>query len=393
MTHPIHDVSASYANASRPHVSEWFGHRVFPIVSGSSEALSDQVSHRCPFLTKALGSSQRCVKSDEDREDRRNSAGVCTISSVSNGPRQDWLVCPFRALDDNLLEEMVRRLFSVDDNHTVVIQAAPVLENPEVRDQTLAGLSDPNVRTFVYFQGKLGGEIGLPKTSGSPAVSFDVTVAEIIQSDEQSLIGTGIPGENIALGKYGVIELQTTDTHGSYKATVNGLTNALSLHPNEFHAQLANNPQWAGNKVEGPNVSNVFKRTFYQVAFKFQATKRSSSVGCILVLPKPVWDSWQPFLGAPTVNLMQDGTYRLLDDETIDPSDWIYVFDVGAHPSAGGPAPLAVDMVLGTNAATLSKAALEIAPRKAVEGQGANDAVKAALLKRLRANLPGLDRL
>ncbi|KAB1983427.1 PDDEXK family nuclease [Streptomyces triticiradicis] len=383
---------ADYAKANRPHVSEWFGHRVFPIVSGSSEALSDQTNHRCPFLTKALGEPQRCVKSDETRADRRNSAGVCTISSVSNGPRQDWLVCPHRALDNSLLEEMVRRLFSVATACTVLIKAAPVLSNPAMKSQVLSSLQDPNTRTFVYFQGKLGGEIGLPKTAGSPAVSFDITVAEIVPSEEQGLIDLGFPGEAITLGKYGVIELQTTDTHGSYKETVSGLTNALGLHPNAFHEQLANNPQWAGNKVEGPNVSNVFKRTFYQVAFKFQATKRPSSVGCVLFLPKPVWDSWQPFLGAPTVNRQDDGTYRLLGDESTDPSDWIYVFDVGARSSDGGPAPLAIEMVLGTNAAALSKAALDIAPRKAVEGQGANDAVKAALLKRLRTNLPGLDR-
>ncbi|MHA6762009.1 PDDEXK family nuclease [Streptacidiphilus sp. PAMC 29251] len=383
-------VRPDYVNAKRPHVAEWFGHRVFPIVSGSEAALQDQLAHRCPFLTTALGSSQRCVKSDEHDPAKRNSAGVCTISSTSNKIRQDWLVCPFRALDERLMQQMVRRLFSVASGSQILVRPAPVLEDPQDRAEVLQAIASGDRRAFVYFQGKLGGEIGLPKTAGSPAMSFDVTVVEILAGDQQQLAITDSNAESVSLGKYGVIELQTTDTHGSYKETVKALTDALNLHPADFHRQLANNPEWAGKKVEGPNVSNVFKRTFYQVAFKFQATKRESSVGCILVLPKPVWDSWQPFLGAPELTEHEDGTFRLLDDNSTDPSDWIYVFDVAEKSDRGGPAQLAVGVVLGTNAAALSRAALDIAPKKAVEGQGSNDAVLTSLRRRLKNTLPGL---
>ncbi len=383
MTNPIFRIPEDYSNANRPHVSEWFGHRVFPVVSGSDAALRDQRSRRCPFLTTALGEPELCVKTD-------NSAGVCTISARSNGPRQDWLVCPYRALDDVLMERMVRRLFHVAGSTEVLVRPAPVLRQTQDRDQILAALTDQRRRVFVYFQNKLGGEIGLPKTEASPAMSFDVTVVELLLDGQQALAPASIPGDGITLGKYGVIELQTTDTHGSYRKAVEALTNALNLHPRDFHQQLSRNPEWAGRKVEGPNVSNVFKRTFYQIAFKFQATKRDSSVGCILVIPKPVWDSWQPFLGAPDLTQMADGTYRLLDDTTSDPSDWIYVFDVAAEPSDGNAAPLVTDIILGTDAATMSKAALDVAPRKAVEGQGTQDAVRTALQKRLREVLPGL---
>ena len=106
----------------------------------------------------------------------------------------------------------------------------------------------------------------------------------------------------VTVGKYGVIELQTTDTHGSYSHAVTALSSALDLHKDRFSDQLAENPEWAGRKIEGPNISNVFKRTFYQIAFKFQVTKRETSVGCALALPQPVWDSWQPFLGAPELH-------------------------------------------------------------------------------------------
>ncbi len=387
MPNSIFETSTAYASAGRPHVSEWFGHRVFPVVSGSPAALSDQKAHRCPFLSQALGSPQRCVKSSEDDPAKRNSAGVCTISSTSNGSRQDWLVCPFRALDNRLMRQMVRRLFSIGESVHVVVRPAPVLDSPSERDALIAEVGRGETRVFVYFQGKLGGEIGLPKTSGSPAMSFDVTVVELLPGQE----GLYPSMQSVSLGKYGVIELQTTDTHGTYKQTVDALTNALNLHPEDFHHQLSENPQWAGKRVEGPNVSNVFKRTFYQVAFKFQATKRESSVGCILVLPKPVWDSWRPFLGDPEIVEQADGTQRLWDGSGSDPSDWIYVFDVANLPGeAGSPAPLAVELVIGTDAATLSKAALDIAPQKAVAGQGSQDAVLTALHRRLKTNLPGL---
>jgi hypothetical protein len=353
--------------------------------------LDDQLKHACPFLSNALGSAQRCVKSDETDKTKRNSAGVCTISSTSNGPRQDWLVCPYRALDSRLMVDMVRRLFNVPTSTPVVVRPAPILDSADGRTGFLDTVGDPDTRTFLYFQGKLGGEIGLPKTRASPAMSFDVTVVEILPGSQAALSILSLGETAVRLGKYGVIELQTTDTHGSYRQTVEALTNALNLHPANFHEQLAENPEWAGKKVEGPNVSNVFKRTFYQVAFKFQATKRDSSVGCILVLPKPVWDSWQPFLGAPELKEAADGTYRFADDESPSPSDWIYVFDVAAQSEDGAPARLAVDIVLGTSAAQLSRAALDVAPRRAVEGQGQADAVVTSLRRRLRENLPGLE--
>src|ERR1035437_10269491 len=71
-------------------VSEYYGHRVHPVVSATSNALSDQAAERCPFISKAIGELHKCVKTGR-------SAGICTISAVSNGVRQDWLACPFRA--------------------------------------------------------------------------------------------------------------------------------------------------------------------------------------------------------------------------------------------------------------------------------------------------------
>jgi hypothetical protein len=351
-------------------------------VSRSQAANRDQQSRTCPFLTETLRRQTECVKSE-------NSKGVCTISAESNGPRQDWLVCPYRALDDSLLSQMVRRLYGMPTSTPLFIAPAVTLDDPLLRPEIMQRLQS-DTRVFVYFQDKLGGEIGLRKTSASPELSFDITVIELLAGRQTTLDCDTT--EDVSIGKYGVIELQTTDTHGSYKHAVSALTSALDLHGATFADQLVANPEWAGRKVEGPNISNVFKRTFYQVAFKFQVTKRDTSTGCVLALPKPVWDSWQPFLGAPDILQARDGTWRLLDDDTTQPSDWIYVFDIDEQPRINGsPASLDVCLVIGTDAATLSRAALDIAPAKAVEHGGSDDAIVESLLRRLRRYLPNIE--
>lgn len=369
--------------AKRPHVSEWYGHRVFPVVDASPEAVRQQRSLRCPFLSETLAKVTPCVKAE-------NSSGVCTISASSNGPRQDWLVCPYRALDSDLLTGMVRRLYGVPGHVPVLIRPAVTLEDPEVRCQTLKAVrpDDPR-RVFLYFQDKLGGEISLSATPASPALSFDITVVELLPAQQEHLLDDGIGP--VGVGKYGVIEMQTTDTHGSYTQAVTALRNALDLHGGQFPQMLADNPEWAGRKVEGPNISNVFKRTFYQIAFKFQITRRDTSAGCVLAIPQPVWDSWQPFLGAPQLHEQPDGTWRLLDDRTANPADWIYVFNVDDQPGPdGAPAPINVKLVIGTDAATLSRAAFDVAPARAVEhGQGI-DAVMSTIVRRLGAYLPDI---
>ncbi len=374
---PVTPTAQAARSAARPHIAEWFGHRIFPVVATGGSPVSDQQSHSCPFLTQTLRTSTGCVKA-------ANSHGVCTISATSNGTRQDWLVCPYRALDDGLLADMVKRLYAIPALDPVVIRPVIVLGSQEASTEIRRAISD-GVRVFVYFQDKLGGEIGLSRTAASPELSFDITVVELIAAPAEP--GSGQQGFRI--GKYGVIELQTTDTHGSYKHAVTALTNAFDLHGSRFHQMLAENPEWAGRRIEGPNISNVFKRTFYQIAFKFQVTRRDTSTGCALALPQPVWDSWQPFLGAPDLHEQADGTFRLLDDHAAKPTNWIYVFDIDAEPGpAGRPAPIRVSLVIGTDAAALSRAAFEIAPARAVRQDGETDAVAETITRRLSRYLP-----
>jgi hypothetical protein len=279
---------------------------------------------------------------------------------------------------------MVGRLYGVPPLDSVLIRPVVVLDNEHGRAELFGGIRS-GVRTFVYFQDKLGGEIGLSKTAASPELSFDITVAELLPSPFIGSNGDSFP---IIIGKYAVIELQTTDTHGSYGHAVKALTSALDLHGDHFSEQLAGNPEWAGRKIEGPNISNVFKRTFYQIAFKFQVTRQDTSVGCALALPRPVWDSWQPFLGAPELHELPDGTWRLMDDRTVQPRDWIYVFDIDTEPGVSGePAQVRVDLVIGTDAATLSRAAFDVAPAKAVAHGREHDVVAEAITRRIRRYL------
>src|SRR6266545_2101371 len=219
-------------------------------------------------------------------------------------------------------------------------------------------------------------------------MSIDTTIVELLPAESDGALRESVP-LRVRAGRYAVVELQTADTHGTYEHAVAALRSALGLHSAQFHAQLASNPEWARREVEGPNVANVFKRTIYQIAFKFQVTKQDTSVGSVLALPQPVWDSWHRFLGAPELTQHHhDGTLRFLDDPTVVPRNWIYVFDVAERPGPdGGATPVEVRLVIGTDAATLGRAALETAPTKAVD-LGVHRGVAKTITQRLRKLLP-----
>ena len=356
------------------HVAEWFGHRVFPAVTEAEEARDDRSRKLCPFLTEATERDQPCVK-------RENSKGVCTISSSSNGKRQDWLVCPFRALDPNLLYDAARRLFGIGADDLPLLVAAPVLANEheaaEFRTAVRAGRP-----AIAYFQNKLGGEISLQATDRSPEFSFDATMVEVLAD-----------GDRLAVGRYGIFEIQTMDFHGTYANAVKNLNAALHLHKEDFGTAVGAHPRWLSEKVEGPNLSNVFKRTFYQMMFKFQLGLHERSAGCIFAVPQAVWDSWQRHLGQPELLHRADGTSRLAVPEEIDaPSkSWIYVFDVEVS-STTSPNVLVLNQAISTSAAALSHYALARAPAAAMEPGGAADKLIESVESRLGLYLPEFKR-
>lgn len=302
-------------------VSEWFGQRIYPTVRIEAASLQGEGAKTCPFLTEVLSSRTACVKKKD------TSAGVCTVSSVSNRPRQDWLVCPYRVIASDIVRQGCRRIFALD--HDVQPMAVPLLKNPEKVAEFKETIEQRGAG-YLFFQDKLGGEISITSTSRSPELSFDVTIVEVKKSAEG--------GYDVA--RYGILEIQTMDYHGSYKEAVTKLRAALNLHPRNFAQMLAISlEEWAGAGMEGPNVANVFKRTFYQMLVKFRlAGETPAAAGTILALPKSVWDSWQPFLGAPALEEEEPGLLRLIPGagEAPEPrlNSFICVFDLDASAEA-----------------------------------------------------------
>lgn len=337
----------------------------------ASEALSDQRTQRCPFLSEATLKTVECIKSPKAK-------GVCTISSSSNGPRQDWLACPHRALDFDLMQDAARRLFGVTGDLLVV--PAPTLETDDVRDRITSAL-DRGGRVVVFLRSRLGGEVSLSPTERSPEVSFDITMVELLRTDE-----------GLAVGRYAILEVQTMDFHGSYEQAVRNLTDALRLHPDDFHDALRRDEgQWISQKIEGPNIANVFKRTFYQILLKFQIGAHESSAGCVLALPAAVWDSWQRHLGRPDLTPRGDGTFELSKPGGLAPRvpAWIYVFDIDGSAERT-PNPIVIKTIIATDADSIAHYAVKVAPSVAIAEGGAAGMVVTSIRQRLGAWWPAL---
>jgi Restriction endonuclease NotI len=348
-------------------VAEWFGHRVYPGVTHAPEALADQRNSRCPFLSSATGEERQCIKTP-------SAFGVCTISNSSNSPRQDWIVCPYRAVEPSLLSDAVERLFGPGPSSPRLIVPAPALLHEDVRATILAATARGE-SAIVFFQDKLGGEISLARTQRSPELSFDITLVEIRN------FGGDLPD----VGRYGILEVQTMDFHGSYRSAVQNLQDALRLHADGFPEALEKNSQWLGERIEGPNVANVFKRTFYQIMLKFQIGSQESCTGCILALPQAVWDSWQRHLGGPEVTRRPDGDFELKRPGTesgAHPPAWIYVFDIEAE-SPVTPNPIVIRQRIATDTDSIAYFALKVAPEAAIGQGGSADLVPAQIKRRL----------
>lgn len=336
-------------------ISEWFGHRVYPSVTGGGPALAAQRSGDCPFISAAVGSRHDCVKPS-------TSHGVCSISSSSNGPRQDWLVCPYRIVGDPLIERVVERIFSASREVSSGVMPAPLLADEHARKRVLANVKKHGV-AYVYLQNKLGGEISVSSTDRSPELSFDVTIAELAMA-----------GPGLAVKRFGIFEAQTMDFHGSYRSVVKNLTDGLRLHGADFHKTLADHQDWLSEDIEGPNIANVFKRTFYQMMMKFQIALHEPCAGSALALPKSVWDSWQRHLGKPEIDSRPDGLVELRRPKSFPATNrlknFIFIFDTDSKPTRNGPSPVRIVDTLIADPRLFAHYALEVAPAAAVDEAG-----------------------
>ena len=256
-------------------ISEWYGVRLYPSASGASVSIASLRSGRCPFLSNTLGSDTQCVKNP-------NSSGVCTITTTKTEIR-DWIVCPYRALERQLIQEVTRKIFS-DVRKELPVHPVVHLQDADRRSEILECASRETV--YIFFQDKFGGEINVRGSSTTPELSFDITIVECRSE-----------GNWLILKRYDLFEVQTMDFHGSYRHAVKALKAAVDLHAENFPVQVEQNQEWLGRKIEGPNIANVFKRTIYQLILKFDIVGRDRCAGVVLGLPEAVWNSWGPHFG------------------------------------------------------------------------------------------------
>jgi hypothetical protein len=102
--------------------------------------------------------------------------------------------------------------------------------------------------------------------------------------------------------------------------------------------------------------------------------------------------TWRARRDAPELQEHPDGTLRLLDDPTVQPRDWIYVFDIDEEPRPGQSAPIHTSLIIGTDAESLSRAVFAIAPAKALAHAGNNDTVTAAITHSIRRYVPEISK-
>lgn len=354
-------------------VSEWFGQRIYPTVRLDEKRLIGDGHQRCPFLSNVLHADTVCVKST-------NSSGVCSVSSASNGARQDWLVCPYRVIDSEIVHHACQTIFGLD--HAVTPIPVPVLKRVDERKKFEAALSRDGVG-YLFFQDKLGGEISVLGTARSPELSFDVTLVEVRTNDNGGF----------EVARYGILEIQTMDYHGTYKHAVNNLRDGLRLHPGTFADSLRRNlERWSGEGVEGPNIANVFKRTFFQTLIKFKlAGTGAAAAGTVLALPRSVWDSWQPFLGAPALDDVSPGIKRLPSKAEPAADDvlnaFICIFDLDAS-SRASTSPLRIDHFIRVSPEQLADHAFTQVPQHILDSLDGPGSVLSRIDARLAAWWP-----
>lgn len=353
-------------------ISEWFGQRIYPDVRLDFKSVSGTNWGTCPFLSAVKREKAKCIKAE-------NAFGVCTISSAAGEAHKDWLVCPYRVIDSKIVNGSCAAIFGQEP-------AVPPIPISVLNhgggiadfDRSLA----QHGTVLVFFQDKLGGEISISGTRSSPEVSFDITVVEI------SRAGSGA----IRVNRFGFIEIQTMDFHGSYKAAVRNLEDGRRLHKNDFPAALRENQLWASERIEGPNIANVFKRTFYQTLLKFELSKEGAAAGTVLALPEAVWESWQPFLGCPAVERVSESEFWIAGADTKSfhgSNAWIFIFDLDDQ-AAEAISPVRIKSRIRVSASDLVRHAFVAVPDTMLRIVKTDDLLLRRIQDRVRKAIPTL---
>ena len=368
-------------------VTEWFGHQVWPTVDATSIAWQNQSKRACPFLTTALGEPTGCVKIASGWKEPY---GVCTISSDSNGKRQDWIACPFRTLDQHftLLKTAIRWCYRIAESQELLLLPPTILNRRDSKAQVREALAGGR-RVFVFSAQKLGGEIDLPETDASPGAAVDMSVIEVLRADAV--------GHPEVFGKHMFYEIQTADFHGSPLHAAKILRAACPMNASKrgYHRRLEQHIEICGTGVEGPNKANIFKRTVYQMIYKIALAQHEDCAGFAIVLPEPVWESWLRHLGQPTCQPVKGrkGVFALRapsEDPKMpikDVKSAALVFDI-ERDSPESPHPLRILRTVLCSGPALAHFAFNVAAQRAIQGN-VIEKFRASFVERIQRGLAG----
>lgn len=356
-------VKPSRGSESGNFIAEWFGRRVWNSVDRKLSSSNGHQSKECPFLTAAKGTQQICIKT----AGRANPTGVCTISSDANGSRQDWLACPYRTLDQHftLIGEAIRLLYSIPQTDDILVLSGEQIRTPSGQQQLRECRGQ--LRTFIFLADKLGGEVDLPETDASPGSKVDVSIIEVIDSDPE--------GKPASFGRHLYFEIQTADFHGSPLHAVGALEALSDQHVQsaDFYNALEADIETCGIGVEGPNKSNVFKRTFYQAVLKIKLAEGDDCGGFVLIIPSAVWESWLKHLGNPVLPTIDEQHRTALSRDQRElahlvksSKSWIFVFDID-RASIESPSPLVIRKKVAVSTDSLLHYAFDEVAEKATE--------------------------
>jgi hypothetical protein len=137
---------------------------------------------------------------------------------------------------------------------------------------------------------------------------------------------------------------------------------------------------------------NVFKRTFYQTLLKFELSKEGAAAGTVLALPKSVWDSWQPFLGCPTIERTNGNEFRIVgaDNEGYHGTNaWIFVFELD-QSSRRAISPIKIVAKIRVSATDLVEHAFVNVPKNIMHWATADDVLLKRIQDRIRKAAPKL---
>ncbi len=202
----------------------------------------------------------------------------------------------------------------------------------------------------------------------SMSIALSDSIEEIVVLGQRSARATSLNLQRTAPNNS---EVQTADFHGSPLHAVRLLQNICPAGGADgYHDVLEGCTEICGTGMEGPNKANIFKRTIYQMILKVRMARQHRGTGFVIVLPLPVWDSWQRHLGAPS--LSEKAVVKLDDpNDTASTSEeatraWIVVFDVD-HGSREKPQPLRIVKRVATSERALLHYTFIAAADKGIE--------------------------